>query len=88
LGPQSDFFAALAVKAVTSIKTVNSEGKARYPITAIHILKCHGKSATESELVDGFALNAVSELSSSFFVKMVYAMYDDDDDDVVHALFQ
>jgi T-complex protein 1 subunit alpha len=59
LGPQSDFFAALAVKAVTSIKTTNSEGKPRYPITAIHILKCHGKSANESELVDGFALNAV-----------------------------
>jgi len=57
LGPESDFFADLAVKAVTSVKTVNSEGKARYPITAVHILKCHGKSSLESELVDGFALN-------------------------------
>ena len=42
---------------MTSVKTVNSEGKARYPITAVHILKCHGKSSLESELVDGFALN-------------------------------
>mmetsp|Transcript_1110 Transcript_1110/g.2365 ORF Transcript_1110/g.2365 Transcript_1110/m.2365 type:complete len:545 (-) Transcript_1110:421-2055(-) len=57
LGPESDFFAGMAVKAVTSVKTLNSEGKARYPVTAIHILKCHGKSAAESELVDGFALN-------------------------------
>lgn len=59
LGPESDFFADLAVKAVTSVKTTNSEGKSRYPITAVHILKCHGKSALESELVDGFALNGV-----------------------------
>jgi len=57
LGPESDFFANLAVKAVTSVKTTNSEGKSRYPISAIHILKCHGKSALETELVDGFALN-------------------------------
>jgi T-complex protein 1 subunit alpha len=57
LSTESDFFARLAVKAVTSVKTENSEGKPRYPITAIHVLKCHGKSALESELVDGFALN-------------------------------
>jgi T-complex protein 1 subunit alpha len=59
LGPESDFFAKLAVDAVTSVKTLNSEGKARYPINAVHILKCHGKSALESELVQGFALNNV-----------------------------
>ena len=41
------------------MKTLNSEGKARYPINAVHILKCHGKSALESELVQGFALNNV-----------------------------
>jgi len=59
LGPESAFFARLAVDAVTSVKTTNSEGKARYPISAVHILKCHGKSALESELVHGFALNNV-----------------------------
>jgi len=58
LGPESDFFANLAVEAVTAVKMTNSEGKARYPITAIHILKCHGKSSLESSLVDGFALNS------------------------------
>uniref|UniRef100_A0A7S2BQP8 T-complex protein 1 subunit alpha n=1 Tax=Florenciella parvula TaxID=236787 RepID=A0A7S2BQP8_9STRA len=57
LGPESDFFAAMAVKALTSVKSVNNEGKARYPVSAVHILKCHGRSALESELVDGFALN-------------------------------
>jgi len=33
------------------------DGKARYPVSAIHILKAHGKSSTESELVCGFAIN-------------------------------
>merc|ERR1719487_1646986 len=31
--------------------------KVKYPVGAINILKCHGKSAMESELVEGFALN-------------------------------
>jgi len=30
----------------------------KYPLSAIHILKVHGKSSLESHLVDGFALNA------------------------------
>jgi len=73
LGPESDFFAAMAVKAVTSVKTLNSEGKARYPITAVHILKCHGKSALESELVDGFALNNVRASSAMPKVKQAHS---------------
>ncbi|CAE7892214.1 CCT1, partial [Symbiodinium sp. KB8] len=32
-------------------------GKVRFPITAINILKSHGKSSSESMLVKGFALN-------------------------------
>ena len=34
-----------------------ANGKARYPVSAIHILKAHGKSSRESELVNGFAIN-------------------------------
>ena len=36
------------------------DGKVRYkyPLSAINILKVHGKSSLESQLVDGFALNA------------------------------
>lgn len=33
------------------------DGKARYPVSSIHILKAHGKSSVESELVNGFAIN-------------------------------
>lgn len=62
LGPESDFFANMAVDAVTSVKlesTNSATGKVsvKYPVSAIHILKSHGKSSMETELVKGFALN-------------------------------
>ncbi|CAI5732219.1 unnamed protein product [Hyaloperonospora brassicae] len=61
LGPESEFFANLVVDAVSSIK-VEQEGakgkvKAKYPVSSINVLKAHGKSALETQLVDGFALN-------------------------------
>jgi T-complex protein 1 subunit alpha len=61
IGTDSEFFAKLAVDAVTSVRQ-ESEGadgkkKAKYPISNVHILKCHGQSATDSVLVNGFALN-------------------------------
>lgn len=46
----------MAVTAVSRVK-IEKDGKAKYPIGNIHILKSHGKSALDSELVDGFALN-------------------------------
>mmetsp|Transcript_24797 Transcript_24797/g.56877 ORF Transcript_24797/g.56877 Transcript_24797/m.56877 type:complete len:572 (+) Transcript_24797:14-1729(+) len=58
---ESDFFAKLAVDAVKSVETikVGGDGKPRYPLSAIHILKCHGSSALESKLLaGGFALSA------------------------------
>lgn len=57
LNADDDFWSKLAVAAVRSVKTHTADGKIRYPISAIHILKAHGKSSTESELVRGFALN-------------------------------
>ena len=59
IGTHADFFAEIAVEAVTGIRRVGADGKERYPIKAINILKAHGKSATESQLVAGFALNCV-----------------------------
>lgn len=59
IGSDSEFFGKLAVDAVMGVKRVNPHsGKASYPIGAISILKAHGKSASDSELVNGFALNA------------------------------
>ena len=45
-----------AVSSVLKVK-VEKDGKAKYPIGNIHILKSHGQSALDSELIDGFALN-------------------------------
>eukprot|EP00522_Entomoneis_paludosa_P014677 CAMPEP_0172445410 /NCGR_PEP_ID=MMETSP1065-20121228/5236_1 /TAXON_ID=265537 /ORGANISM="Amphiprora paludosa, Strain CCMP125" /LENGTH=568 /DNA_ID=CAMNT_0013196237 /DNA_START=35 /DNA_END=1741 /DNA_ORIENTATION=- len=58
-GLEGDFFAQLAVDAVKSVETQGSDGKLRYPLSAIHILKAHGQSALESKLLaGGFALSA------------------------------
>jgi len=57
LGPESEFFSKMAVDSVLSVKSTRADGKVKYPVGAINILKCHGKSAMESELVEGFALN-------------------------------
>lgn len=53
----SDFFANLTVDAVTAVRT-ERKGVVRYPLKAISILKVHGQGLHESELVNGFALNA------------------------------
>ncbi|CAN3358827.1 T-complex protein 1 subunit alpha [Diutina catenulata] len=57
IGPDSDFFGKLVVDAMTKVKTQNSKGEVKYPVKAVNILKAHGKSARESYLVDGYALN-------------------------------
>lgn len=56
IGSESEFFAELAVTAALKVKT-EKDGKVKCPISNIHILKSHGQSALNSELVDGFALN-------------------------------
>ena len=57
IGAQSDFYAELAVKAALRVKRTNAKGKVSCPISSINVLKAHGKSATESEFVEGYALN-------------------------------
>jgi len=39
------------------VKTVTPAGKTVYPVKAINVLKAHGKSARESALLNGYALN-------------------------------
>lgn len=54
---ESDMFAKMAVDAVLAVKTQSIGGKYKYPVDAIHILKAQGKSAKDSELLPGYALN-------------------------------
>lgn len=57
IGADDDFFANMAVDAMLAVKTINPRGEIKYPVKAVNILKAHGKSATESIAVKGYALN-------------------------------
>eukprot|EP00898_Chlorokybus_atmophyticus_P006680 jgi/Chlat1/7012/Chrsp56S06692 len=57
IGSDAEFFSAMAVEAMLAVKTANSQGVAKYPVKAVNILKAHGQSAHESQLIAGYALN-------------------------------
>merc|ERR1712106_458439 len=57
IGADSEFFSKMVVEAAQDIKVGDGKGGHNYPIKAINVLKSHGKSARESMLIKGYALN-------------------------------
>uniref|UniRef100_A0A0A9XKY4 T-complex protein 1 subunit alpha n=1 Tax=Lygus hesperus TaxID=30085 RepID=A0A0A9XKY4_LYGHE len=51
---QDEFFSKLVVDAVEAVQEVKEDGRLHHSINSINILKAHGKSGLESELVRGF----------------------------------
>jgi T-complex protein 1 subunit alpha len=57
IGLEKDFFSNLVVDAMELVRRVDQKGETKYPVKAVNILKAHGKSARESMLIRGYALN-------------------------------
>ncbi|ORX33696.1 chaperonin Cpn60/TCP-1 family [Kockovaella imperatae] len=57
LSADDDIFAPMAVDAMQAVKTINAKGEKKFPVKAVNVLKAHGKSARESFMVKGYALN-------------------------------
>merc|ERR1712139_488084 len=57
VGAESELFTKIIVDAMKAVKVVGQDGKNKYPVGQVNILKAHGQSASESILVpNGYAM--------------------------------
>ncbi|WIA44237.1 hypothetical protein OEZ86_010546 [Tetradesmus obliquus] len=57
VGAEGDFFGKMVVEAIQAVQTTDQNGKVRYPVRSINILKASGQSALQSQLIKGYAIN-------------------------------
>lgn len=59
IGPESEYFSNLIVDSMLAVKQISLDGSYKYPVKSVSILKCHGKSITESKLINGYAVQTM-----------------------------
>jgi len=56
IGKDGEFFARMCVDAMKAVETKNNKGKIKYPVKAVEILKIIGQASSDSQLINGYAL--------------------------------
>merc|ERR1712086_866650 len=59
-GADGDKFSKMVVEAIKAVKMVGQDGKVKYPVGQVNILKAHGQSSSESTLIpNGYAIRTM-----------------------------
>jgi len=60
IGSDADLFGKIIVDAIKAVKIMGPDGKAKYPVNQVNVLKSHGQSSSESTLIaGGYALQTM-----------------------------